>query len=147
MLDGIREQLERQVARLLEEAERPMRVEEILPHLDPVMPTPNDVAAVLHDLASKREVERDGSFFTKPTPIPLGRLFGSDAQREVAARLIGIIREMDAAGGEGAGTAAILRKAKREGIPADRALDVLTILRNSGEVYSVGGDRMRLAKP
>lgn len=143
----MREELERQVARLLEEAERPMRVEEIVPHLDPVMPSPNDVAEVLQEMASHHEVEREGSFFAKSTPVPVDQLFTTAWQREVAERLVGIIRAMDAASGEGASTAAILREAKREGLPPDRVLDVLTVLRTSGEVYSVGGDRMRLAKP
>lgn len=146
MPDGMREELERQVARLLEEAERPMRVEEILPHLDPVMPTPNDVADVLQELASKEEVEREGSFFAKPTPVPIEHLFRSPTQRKVAESLVEIIRDLDETSGEGASTPALVRLAKKKGLAADAVLDVLTVLRNAGEVYSVGRDRVRLAK-
>ena len=146
MPDGMREELEKQVARLLEEAERPMRVEEILPHLDPVMPTPNDVADVLQDLASKQEVEREGSFFARPTPVPIEHLFQSPAQRKVAESLVEIIRELDSASGEGASTPALVKAATRKGHASEIVLDVLTVLRNAGEVYSVGRDRVRLAK-
>jgi hypothetical protein len=148
MSDGMRDELERQVERLLEEAERPMRVEEILPHLDPVMPTPNDVAHILETLASEKRVDREGSFFGKATPVPVESLFKGEAEREAARAVVEIIRELDAGSeGEGARFPYVMLAAKRRGIPSGRVLDVVTILRNAGEAYSVGGDRLRLAKP
>ena len=146
MLDGVREELERQVARLLEEAERPMRVEEILPHLDPIMPTPNDIADVLAALASEQQVEREGSYFRKPTPVPVERLFLTPIMRDAAMRIVDIIRELDEKSGEGARFPAVVKVAQERGIPPDRTLDVVAILRNAGEAYSVGSDRLRLAK-
>lgn len=147
MSDRMKEDLERQVARLLEEAERPMRVEEIVPHLDPVMPSPNDVADVLQDLAARHEVEREGSFFAKHTPVPIERLFHTEARRDAGRKIVEIVRELDERSGEGAPTPAVVRLAKERGLDTDAALDALTILRNAGEVFSVGGDRVRLAKP
>lgn len=147
MLDGIKEDLERQVARLLEEAERPMRVEEILPHLDPVMPTPNDVAEVLQELTDEKRIEREGSYFHRSTPLPLERLFGTPEQRADAQVLVDVIRELSAREERGAGLRRVLRLAQERGVPRDRALDVLAVLRNAGEAYSAGGDRLRLAKP
>ncbi|HET6405401.1 MAG TPA: hypothetical protein VFH78_12205 [Candidatus Thermoplasmatota archaeon] len=146
MLDAMKEQLERQVARLLEEAERPMRVEEILPHLDPVMPTPNDVADVLQGLAQKQEVDREGSYFGKATPVPIDHLFTSERQRNAAREVVDIIRGIDERSGEGARVPAVVKAALARGLEADRVLDAVTVLRNAGEVYSVGGDRIRVAK-
>lgn len=146
MPDKMREELERQVARLLEEAERPMRVEEILPHLDPIMPSPNDIAEVLHDLAEEKRLDRDGSFFGKATPVPIEQLFSSQANRQAAGVVVELIREMDARSGEGARFPVLLKSAQKRGIPADRVFDVVTVLKNAGEAYSVGGDRLRLAK-
>lgn len=143
----MREELERQVARLLEEAERPMRVEEIVPHLDPVMPSPNDVAEVLQEMATHHEVEREGSFFAKPTPVPIDHLFRLPEQRANAHAIVELIRDLDGASGEGARTPAVVKAAAGKGVSAEAALHALTILRNAGEVYSVGGDRVRLAKP
>ena len=142
MPDGMREELERQVARLLEEAERPMRVEEILPHLGPVMPTPNDVADVLQELTQKHEVEREGSFFARPTPVPIDHLFRSPPQREVAQALVEILRGAD----EGLTLRALLDAARERGVSKARALDVLAVLRNAGEVYSGGRDTLLLSK-
>lgn len=147
MTERMRDELERQVARLLEEAERPMRVEEILPHLDPVMPSPNDVAEVLHDLAEKEDVQREGSFFHKQTPIPLDSLFHVAAQKKAAEVVIAIIRELDTANDEdGASFPEVVKVATERGISAGLVLDVVAVLRNAGEVYSVGGDRVRVAK-
>lgn len=142
----MREELERQVARLLEEAERPMRVEEILPHLDPIMPSPNDIADVLQGFAAEKKAHRDGSFFGKATPVPIDHLFSSRANRAAAEAIVGIIRELDGAAGDGARFPHVVRVAQTRGIPADRVLDVVTVLKNAGEAYSVGGDRLRLAK-
>ncbi|HUR68276.1 MAG TPA: hypothetical protein VM370_03450 [Candidatus Thermoplasmatota archaeon] len=147
MLDHIREDLERQVARLLEEAEKPMRVEEILPHLDAVMPDPNDVADVLQDLTAKKAVEREGSFYHRSTPVPIEHLFPLTAHREAAHVIVEIIRDLDARNGDGARFPVVMKIAEKRGIPADRVLDVVAVLRNAGEAYSVGGDRIRLAKP
>lgn len=147
MTDGMREELERQVARLLKEAEKPMRVEEILPHLDPILPSPNDVAEVLSELAHQPDVTRSGSMFKKRTPVPLDRLFHASAQRRAADVILAIIRELDEKhGGDGARFPEVLQVATHRGIPSDVVLDVVTVLRNAGEAYSVGGDRIRLAK-
>jgi hypothetical protein len=146
MSERMREELERQVARLLEEAERPMRVEEILPHLDPIMPSPNDIADVLHDLAGEKRVEREGSFYGKATPVPIDHLFVSKANRAAAVVVVDVIRELDAASGSGARYPVVVRAAQKRGVPAERVLDVVTVLKNAGEAYSVGGDRLRLAK-
>ena len=140
-------ELERQITRLLEEAERPMRAEEILPHLDPVMPTVNDVADALNHMAYDGHVARDGSFYSKPTPVPVETLFTTDALRDAARTIVEIIRELDAdANGEGARLPQVIGAAKEHGIPQPRALDVVAVLRNAGEAYSVGGDRLRLVK-
>jgi hypothetical protein len=146
MPERMREELERQVERLLEEAERPMRVEEILPHLHPIMPSPNDIADVLQQLADGKKLEREGSFFGKATPIPVDDLFTSSASRQAAQAIIQIIRELDEKTGAGARFPVVVKTAQKRGIPPDRTLDVVTILRNAGEAYSVGGDRLRLAK-
>lgn len=146
MPERMREELERQVARLLEEAERPMRVEEILPHLDPIMPSPNDIADVLHGLAEDKRAEREGSFFGRATPVPIDHLFRSKTNRAVAEAVVTIIRQLDEASGEGAAFPRVVRAAEKRGIPRDRVLDVVTVLKNAGEAYSVGGDRLRLAK-
>lgn len=146
MPERMREELERQVARLLEEAERPMRVEEILPHLDPIMPSPNDIADVLQELANEKRVEREGSYFAKQTPVPVDTLFPSRASRDAAHVIIDVIRELDERSGMGARFPVVVKAAQKRGIPPDRTLDVVTILRNAGEAYSVGGDRLRLAK-
>lgn len=147
MSDGMKDELERQVARLLEEAEKPMRVEEIIPHLDPIRPSPNDVAEVLTDLAQKRDVTRDGSFFRKPTPVPVDALFHVPAHKKAADVVLAIIRELDEANDEdGARFPEVLKVATDRGVPSDLVLDVVTVLRNAGEIYSVSGDKIRLAK-
>lgn len=142
----MREELERQVARLLEEAERPMRVEEILPYLDPIMPSPNDIADVLQELAQEKHVEREGSYFAKATPVPVESLFASRTSRNAANVVIEVIRELDERSGNGARFPVVVKAAQKRGVPPDRTLDVVTVLRNAGEAYSVGGDRLRLAK-
>lgn len=146
MQDGMKEDLEQQVARLLEEAEKPMRVEEILPHLHAVMPTPNDIADVLQELTKDHRVEREGSYYHKATPVPIDHLFTTPLLREAASVIVEIIRELDERSGEGARFPAVLKNAEKRGVPTDRALDVVAMLRNAGEAYSVGGDRIRLAK-
>lgn len=145
MLDGVREQLERQVARLLEEAERPMRVEEILPHLDPVVPTPNDVADVLLKLTEAHAVEREGSFYGRPTPVPVEALFAESppATKHAADVVVQILRE---GGVEGVPYADVVRSAGRHGLAPDRVLDIVTRLKQTGEAFVVFGDRLRLAK-
>lgn len=148
MTETMEEELARQVARLLEEAERPMRVEEILPHLDPIVPSPNDVADTLSRLASKKEVSREGSFFSKPTPVPIDTLFRTTAQRDAARVVVDLVRALDAdSAGDGAQERAVLKAAGARGISVSRAIDAMAVLRNAGEVYSVGSDRVRLAKP
>lgn len=141
----MRKQLEDQVARVLEEAERPMTAEEILPHLDPVSPTPNDVADVLAGLSDRRAVERDGSYFRRATPIPLASLF-PEPMRDDAAKVIALMRTLDAKTGEGARYAVLVKLAQDRGLSADRVLDIVTRLKHRGEAYSVGGDRLRLSK-
>lgn len=123
-----------------------MRVEEILPHLGPVMPTPNDIAEVLERLAQRHAVERDGSYFARVTPVPIDTLFASEPQREAARAIVEIVREIDEKTGEGARMPLIVRAAKERGFDNERVLDVMAILRNAGEVYSVGSDRVRIAK-
>lgn len=147
MLDGMERDLEEQIARLFDEAEKPMRAEEILPHLHPVMPSANDIADVLGRLADKGRLRRDGSYFARERPPPLEMLFSnvSPAQREAAETIVDIIRTLDERSGEGASLRAVVSAAQKRGIPRDRVLDVLTMLRESGEAYSVGGDRLRLA--
>lgn len=147
MSEGMSEDLERQLARLLEEAERPMSVEEIFPHVHPVTPSLNDIADSLARLATEGTVEREGSYFFRSTPVPIDKLFATAPQRETARAIVEIIRELDAKTGEGARLPAVLRVAKIKGFDVDRVLDVMAVLRNAGEAYSVGGDRMRLAKP
>lgn len=147
MSEGMHRELEQQIERLLAEAERAMRAEEILPHLDPVMPNVNDIADALQQLTYHGRVARDGSFFSKPTPVPVDSLFTTDALRNAARTIVEIIRELDAdANGEGARLPQVIGAAKEHGIPQPRALDVVAVLRNAGEAYSVGGDRLRLAK-
>lgn len=143
MAHRMKDDLEEQVARLLEEAERPMRVEEILPHLGPLMPSPNDVADVLQHLAAEKKVEREGSFFHKATPVPLEKLFPGPAARADAAILVAILRETS----EGLSLVQLLTQAARRGVPRERALDALTVLRTAGEAFSAGGDKLRIAKP
>lgn len=145
MLDGIRETLEQQVARLLEEAERPMTVEEILPHLDPVFPTTNDVADVLHKLAAEHEVEREGSLFAKATPVPLDVIFpGVPAATRAAAEVI--VEILRKGGAEGVAYPVVVRTARKAGIAPDRVLDIVTRLKKHGEAFTLAGDRLRLAK-
>lgn len=147
MSEGMHHELERQIERLLEEAEQPMRAEEVLPHLDPVMPSLNDIADALHQLAYNGRVARDGSFFHKATPVPVDSLFTTDSLRDAARTIVEIIRELDVdANGEGVTLPQVLGAAKEHGIPQPRALDVVAVLRNAGEAYSVGGDRLRLVK-
>lgn len=146
MSERMREELERQVARLLEEAERPMRVEEILPHLHPIMPSPNDIADVLQGLAHEKRVEREGSYFARATPVPVDALFVSPASRDAARVILDVIRELDERSGDGARFPVVVKAAQKRGVPPDRTLDIVTVLRNAGEAYSVGGDRLRLAK-
>lgn len=143
----MRDDVEEQVRRLLEEAERPMTVEEILPHLSPVMPTPNDVAAVLDDLQRAGRAEREGSYYAMPTPVPVEALFDTPALREAARVVVELIRELDARTGEGAPYAALVRAAKARGVPPDRVLDVVTRLKHKGEAYEPKGSALRLSKP
>ena len=149
MLDDTRQELERQLGRLLEEAEKPMTIEEMIPHLNPIMPGPNDVADVLEAMrADKRSrVEREGSYYRKPTPVPVPALFAQagPAHVDAAERVVGILREMDAEG-EGVPLRALLRGAHEQGVPQDRALDVLARLKLAGEVYQAVGDRLHLTK-
>lgn len=146
--DQMRSELEAQIVRLLEEAERPMRVEEILPHLHPVMPTPNDVADVLGDLMQRGEAERDGSFFSRLTPVPVDHLFGRSApvHRDAAEIVVALIRELDSATGEGAPYPALFQAAARKGVPRERVIDIVTRLKHAGEAFSPRSDALRLAK-
>lgn len=149
MLDGIRGELERQVERLLEEAERPMTIEEMLPHLDPVMPTPNDVADVLAGLAERSDVRRDGSYYAKPTPVPVDHIFAAapPRHRQKARTVVELIRALDEEdGGEGASLQALLRAAGERGINREEVLDVVSRLRIHGEAYSPRKDSVRLTK-
>ena len=149
MLDGIREQLEQQVARLLEEAEKPMRAEEILPHLDPLLPTPNDIADVLQKLAADKSVKREGSFYAKPAAVPVEHVFQGAPPGAIdeARAVVETLRALDEeSGGEGASFAAIVRAAGKRGVPRDRVLDIVTRLKQTGEVFSFRKDRLRLAK-
>ena len=124
-----------------------MRAEEILPHLDPVSPTLNDIADALNHMAYGGQLARDGSYFSKPTPVPVDTLFTTDSLRTAARTIVEIIRELDAdANGEGARLPQVIGAAREHGIPQPRALDVVAVLRNAGEAYSVGGDRLRLVK-
>ena len=123
-----------------------MRVEEILPHLDPIMPSPNDIADVLQELSTEEKVARDGSYFAKATPVPVDALFQSKTTREAAHVVVEIIRALDERTGDGARFPVVVKAAQKRGVPPDRVLDVVTVLKNAGEAYSVGGDRLRLAK-
>lgn len=142
MLDGMRRDLEHQLVRLLEEAERPMRVEEMLPHLDPVLPTPNDLADVLAGI----RVEREGSFYRRSTPVPTAQLFPG-AAREEADVVVEILRGLAKTAGEGVTYPSLMRAAQRRGLPRDRVLDIVARLKQAGEAYTLGDDRLRLAKP
>lgn len=149
MLDDTRKELERQLERLLEEAERPMTVEEMIPHLTPIMPGPNDVADALETMRSKAHgaVEREGSYYRKPTPVPVPSIFAatSPATRDAAALVVNILRDLDREG-DGAPLKALMRAADRQGVPPDRTLDILARLKLAGEVYQAVGDRLHLTK-
>lgn len=145
MLDHVRKELERQLERLLEEAERPMTVEEIVPHLDPIQPDPNDVADVLEEMRRTREasLEREGSYWRLPTPVPVESIFPATVH-DAARTVVELLRELQ--GEEGASIAAIVRKAGEKGIPRDTAIDVLTRLKMAGEAVEVARGRLSLAK-
>ena len=149
VLDDTRRELERQVERLLEEAEKPMTVEEMIPHLNPIMPGPNDVADVLEALRAKKRapVEREGSYYRKPTPVPVTELFAatSETHRDAAEQVVDIIREMDREG-DGAPLKRLVRVAGERGVPQDRVLDIVARLKLAGEVYQAVGDRLHLTK-
>lgn len=148
MLDGIRSELERQLEVLLGEAEKPMTIEEMLPHLDPVMPTPNDLADVLGELARKSDVRRDGSYYARPTPVPIDHLFqgASRERRDMARTIVELIRALDEETGEGASLKSLLSAAKERGIPRDVVLDIVSRLEINGEAYSPRKDSVRLTK-
>ena len=149
MLDDTRRELERQLERLLEEAEKPMTVEEMIPHLNPIMPGPNDVADVLEQLRAKRRnrVEREGSYYRKPTPVPVPELFAatSESHRDAAELVVELIREMDREG-DGAPLKRLVRDARQQGVPQDKVLDIVARLKLAGEVYQAVGDRLHLTK-
>lgn len=149
MLDDTRKELEQQLGRLLEEAERPMTVEEMIPHLTPIMPGPNDVADVLEGMRAKRRdpVEREGSYYRKPTPVPVPALFAgaSAATKDAAELVVDILRDLDKEG-EGAPLKALVRAAGKQGVPQDRTLDIVARLKLAGEVYQAVGDRLHLTK-
>lgn len=145
MPDEMRRELARQVERLLEEAEKPMTIEEMVPHLDPILPGPNDVADVLEDIRRRRgDLEREGSYWRRPTPVPVASLFPA-ASRPMAETVVDLLRELDE-DEQGASYARVVAMAQRKGVPPDRVLDVVTRLKHAGEAYSVGGDRLRLSK-
>lgn len=148
MLDGIRAELERQLETLLGEAEKPMTIEEIVPHLHPVMPTANDIADILADLVGKSDVRRDGSYYARPTPVPIDQLFrDAGARRRNAARtIVELIRALDDESGEGASLSALLQATSQRGISREDVLDVLSTLRVGGEAYSPRKDSVRLTK-
>lgn len=142
MSDGMRRAVERQLARLLEEAEKPMRVEEMLPFIDPVMPTLNDLTDVLAGM----RVEREGSFYRRSTPVPTAALFAG-AARQDADVVVELIRGIDKRTGNGASYPSLVRAAKERGIERDRVLDIVARLKQAGEAYTLPDDRLRLAKP
>lgn len=146
MLDDVRRQIERQLDRLLEEAERPMTIEEMIPHLDPVLPGPNDLADVLEAMRqrAKDAVEREGSYWRKATPVPLGSIFPAQSTPN-AEVVVDLLRELDAEG-DGAPYPTLVARARERGVPPDRVLDVVTRLKHAGEVYEASGRRLRLTK-
>lgn len=148
MLDDTRRELGRQLGRLLEEAERPMTIEEMIPHLHPIMPGPNDVADVLEEMRGKDpRMEREGSYWRKPTPVPVEGIFpeAGPGHREAAEAVVEVLRELDVEG-EGAPLRKVLDAAGSRGVPRDRALDIVARLKLAGEVYQAVGDRLHLTK-
>lgn len=147
MLEDARRELERQLERLLEEAEKPMTIEEMIPHLDPIMPGPNDVADVLENLRggpASAPVEREGSYWRKPSRVPVDHMFGP-AIRDAAGTIVDLLREMDPEG-EGTPYPRLVQEARARGVPPDRVLDIVTRLKHAGEVYEAMGSRLRLTK-
>ena len=126
-----------------------MTIEEMIPHLDPIMPGPNDVADVLEGLRARPKggVEREGSYYRKPTPVPVERVFqGASAEHLDAVQLVvGLLREMDNEG-EGTPFPRLVQTAKARGVAPDRVIDIVARLKLAGEVYSASGDRLRLTK-
>lgn len=148
MLDDTRRELARQLERLLEEAERPMTIEEMIPHLHPIMPGPNDVADVLGEMRERdARLEREGSYWRKPTPVPVKDIFpeAGPAHRDAAEVVVEALRELDVEG-EGAPLRKLLQTAKTRGVPQDRALDIVARLKLAGEVWQAVGDRLHLTK-
>lgn len=147
MLDDTRKELGRQLERLLEEAEKPMTIEEMIPHLDPIMPGPNDVADILEELRGRRAgaaLEREGSYWRKAAPVPVEHLFAKGI-RDEADTVVGLLREMDH-DGEGTPYARLVQLAKEKGVPPERVFDIVTRLKHAGEVYEAHGSRLRLTK-
>lgn len=144
----MRRDLERQLQRLLEEAEKPMTIEEMIPHLDPIMPGPNDVADVLDELRRARggvaALEREGSYWRRPAAVPVEHLFAQGV-RDAAGTVVELLREMDQ-DGEGTPYARLVQRAKEKGVPAERVFDIVTRLKHAGEVYEARGSRLRLTK-
>lgn len=147
MGDEMRDELERQVARLLKEVERPMSVEEIVPHLSPVMPTPNDVADVLEEFRRRGEIRREGSYYRRPANVPVEHVFAraSPEHREMARTVVALLRDLDSEG-EGTPLPALVQAAAKRGVPQEKVVDILTRLKQSGEVYSPKANRYRLLK-
>lgn len=141
----IRKAIEDDVTHVLEEAERPMSAEEILPHLHPIMPSANDIADALASLSARGDVEREGSYYRRHAVVPIDTLFAPPL-REQATQIVELIRALDRKSGHGARLGVVLKAAEGRGVPSDRTLDIIARLRIEGEAYSVGGDRLRLAK-
>lgn len=122
-----------------------MTVEEIVPHLDPILPDPNDVADVLEEMRRAREaaLEREGSYWRLPTPVPVESMFPPPVHDD-ARLVVDLLRELD--GDEGAGIADVVRKAGERGVARDTAIDVLTRLKMAGEAVEVARGRLSLAK-
>lgn len=137
--------LEEQIARILEEAEKPMTAEEIVPHLDPILPTPTDVAEALRELSRRLPIERDGSYYRRPAAVPIASLF-AEPLREDAQQVVELIRTLDRKSGHGARLPVLVNAAERRGLSRDRVLDIVAKLTIEGEAYSIGGDRLRMAK-
>lgn len=144
----MRDELEEQVSRLMEEAERPMRVEEIIPHLSPVMPSANDVAEILAAMLRKDEVERDGSFYARSKESRVDEVFQgtSPTHREAARIVVDLIRQMDERTGRGAPYSALLKAAAKRGVDQERVFDIVTRLKHKGEAYMPEGNTLRMAK-